>query len=537
MKININQGVKRTGILFFVLLFAIHFYAQNTESPTNSNYLIKYGISPKALDAALSSTLQEGYFKQNITVTRTHNFKTEQAKFQLIYDPSFKEGIDIQLLYDPDSLGYVQSKELLKFMETMHSFSRKSKSNLYDEASLKIREVNADTVILAYKYDPKKLEPELAYGKYLEGLIYIFNKTLVKVELKNTNKIKIRKGKVLPNKFKQEVYYEKDPTGGYVVSKYEQQYNEIKKRKEYLVTFNAHLVEYRNLDGKKLTLETTQSDLLAHNSNTETLIGSLGGALPLMGKSARKLGYHLPRPIGISVFNHNQSQTLQFTDLSIGFNSPDLVSIKELFNLQKSTVDQTTHITMVKGDVWLLPFLNIMGLVGHGVNTIDGSLFLSDELKETLVRLGYIVGIPADQIPDYLPIKSDLSSVTYGAGVTLAGGTEKINISLNYQVVFSSILEVNTTKVAHVFMPMVGYMTSFGTNLMIGAQGQYYNTVTDGYIGLPGDNRLDYEVDFEPVRYNLILGVYVPLTHHWDLAVQSGFGDRTSLTAVLGYRF
>ena len=112
-----------------------------------------------------------------------------------------------------------------------------------------------------------------------------------------------------------------------------------------------------------------------------------------------------------------------------------------------------------------------------------------------------------------------------------------MNISLSYQLVASSILEVNTTKLAHVIAPSLGYMTNFGMNIMVGAQGQFYNTLTTGFINLPGDNSLDYNVNFEPIRWNYIVGLYVPVSNHFELAVQSGWGKRRSLTVVFGYRF
>jgi hypothetical protein len=84
---------------------------------------------------------------------------------------------------------------------------------------------------------------------------------------------------------------------------------------------------------------------------------------------------------------------------------------------------------------------------------------------------------------------------------------------------------------------MIGYMTPFGMNLMAGAQGQFYDTKVTGNIALDGENQLFYNVDFEPVRWNAILGIYKGFSKHWEIALQAGFGNRTSVTAVFGYRF
>ena len=101
----------------------------------------------------------------------------------------------------------------------------------------------------------------------------------------------------------------------------------------------------------------------------------------------------------------------------------------------------------------------------------------------------------------------------------------------------NEVTTANTTTVAHVFMPMLGYMTSFGMNLMVGAQGQFYDTKVAGFIELDDGQTLHYNVDFEPVQWNGMVGIYKGFAKHWEIALQTGFGKRESVTAVFGYRF
>lgn len=533
MKISLLRSL--TIICFSFLAFATQ--AQNSIKIINSNLLTEYGISPKALDAALSTTLQKGAFTQKMEVSRTLDGKTENSNFYFIYDPTYKEGIDIQLAFDDDSEGILKQKLLLKTMQEMHSFSRLSKENLYDEKSLKVISNEGNTIIISYKYNKSMLEPELMYAKKLLGKIYIVDGKLDKVELINDEPVKFNGHKIEAGKVNSTTYYSRSKShGGYIVESTIQNYSYLEKKNPIEVIIKGATVDYKDEDGIPLSWpEKTKPFTL--DPSAKILTGSLGWGLPIYGKGARKLGYSLPRPIGINIFSHQQAQQLQFTDLQVGSNESDLVSLVNLFELEGSTVDQFTRVTMIKGDVWLLPFLNVMGVFGQGKNTIDGSLFLSDELKDALSRLGWIIGLDPDDIPDYLPIQSELTSLTYGAGATLAGGVDNINLSLSYQLVASSITEVNTTKIAHVLAPSLGYMTNFGMNIMLGAQGQYYTTNTKGFIGLPNDNRLNYEVNFKPIRWNFIAGLYVPISNHLELAVQSGWGQRRSLTFVFGYRF
>ena len=152
---------------------------------------------------------------------------------------------------------------------------------------------------------------------------------------------------------------------------------------------------------------------------------------------------------------------------------------------------------------------------------------------------GWIIDVP--NLPQSLPIRSVLRSEIYGGGATLAGGAGDFNLSINYQLMFTRIVEANTTNMVNIITPLVGYMAPFGVNFMVGGQGQFYNTVVTGFLEFEDDNgnphKLDYIVDFEPIQWNGMLGIYKGFARHWEISMQFGFGQRTSLTTVFGYRF
>ena len=520
-------------ICFLFLIFSLNVKAQKPEPPVNSNYLIEYGISPSVLDAALSTTLQSGSFTSDMIGWRVINGDTTSTSFKFIYDPEINNGIDIQIVIDKDSLRKKEEKALIKVMERTHSFSRMSRTQLYDPTSLKLISKEGNNLELTFYFDKKRLEPELKFGKNLKGTIKIENGILRSVVVTNTDRIKLDKYLINKGNFERKLYFKRDDDfGGYFVESLYENYSFIEKGDRISVGYNSYTSTYRTTSGSRLKTEAINISKNWDNV-TDTLKGSLGWALPLMGKGARKLGYKLPRPIGLNLFAHYQEQLLKFTSLEVGLNGGDKVKLDGLFNLGNSTVDQNTLVTMVKTDVWLLPFLNIMAIAGSGTNGIDGSLFINEDLIDLLVKLGVDPG----EIPDRLPVESDLTSSMFGGGATLAGGVGNFNLSVNYQFLVSQLAEVNTTKVAHVISPSIGYMTPFGLNIMAGAQGQFYNPNAVGFIELPGGDKLDYEVGFEPSVWNYMLGLYAPLSDHWELAVQSGFGDRRSLTVVFGYRF
>ena len=391
-------------------------------------------------------------------------------------------------------------------------------------------------MVLSYYYDANRLEPELSYGEKLTGKIYIKKKELVKVELTHTKRLKFRTQKIEAGDIKTTSYFKRiSNNGGHIEVSALDQFSYDQKGNKVQVEITSTTLEYKNENGIAMQWPEKPQDIVI--TNVKELDGSLGGLLPLTGKNAKKLRYKLPRPAGISIFSHHQWQVLEFSQLAVGGSESDLISLNNLFNLPGSKIDQNTSVTMVRGDVWLLPFLNVMGVVGYGSNNIDGSLFLDDELKDALSKLGFLIGLKPEDIPDYIPIKSSLTSLTYGAGVMLGGAVGNFNLSVTYQFAGARVLEANTNKFIQVVTPTIGYMTPFGMNIMIGGQGQFYNTATKGFLELPNNNELHYLVEFEPIQWNMLVGLYIPITHHFDLAVQSGWGDRTSVTAVLGYRF
>jgi hypothetical protein len=143
-------------------------------------------------------------------------------------------------------------------------------------------------------------------------------------------------------------------------------------------------------------------------------------------------------------------------------------------------------------------------------------------------------------LPKSFPVNSSVTSEIYGGGATFAGGVGDFNMTINYQLMFTKIVEANTTNTVHIITPMVGYMSPFGVNFMIGAQGQFYNTQLKGFFelddSLGNSHILDYKVDFEPIKWNGIVGFYKGFSKHWEMSMQVGFGQRTSVTAVFGYR-
>jgi uncharacterized lipoprotein NlpE involved in copper resistance len=525
-----------------IFLFQVGVFAQN--QPVNSNYLIDNGISPRVLDAAASSFMQDGRFVENVIVKVKNSEGEKSYDIDLIFDPTYNEGMDIRAVINTKDVEKKELKQLKKYLEKSHYFSRMSRKYLYDESTLKLINKTASSLELEFFYQAKDIDPYLNFIKKIKGDIYIKDGVLDRVLLTNTKPLKNH-----ISKYTKEIKYAKPAEGGYIISDVTEKFTVEKKNSKTEIEIKKNTLKYTDKEGKELTWEGNTSGQKDY-ANVETVNVALGGTLPFLGKAATKMGFKLPRPFGIATFVYAHSQNMEFTGLQVGFDGGDKADLNSLFELENSKVTQATYMPLFKADLWIFPFLNIMAIAGGGQNDLNGELVINEDKREFVNDLGnafnnlpgWLVDWPdIPNIPHAMPIKTTITSEVYGGGLTLAGGIDNFNLSVNYQLMFTKIVEANTTNMVNVITPMLGYMTPFGVNFMLGGQGQFYNTKLSGFIEVEDSNgdmhTVDYNVDFEPIQWNAILGIYKNFAKHWEMSFQAGFGERTSLTAILGYRF
>jgi len=207
-----------------------------------------------------------------------------------------------------------------------------------------------------------------------------------------------------------------------------------------------------------------------------------------MWAAAQARGRKLPKRFGVGVFYLTQDQDYSIDSLVLGIDSIDPSVAANL------PIENTTDTYYVAADYWVLPFLNVYGLVGN----VDG---------KTKVHLSQInIGLPLGDID------IDYSGVLYGGGVVLAGGGEHVFVLADLSYSWTN-LDVSTSSVeALVITPRVGY--DFGsTAVWVGAMYQKPDEHHQGVVEIPG------------------------LGEHWVVSAEGGFGPRTMVLVNLGYRF
>ena len=223
--------------------------------------------------------------------------------------------------------------------------------------------------------------------------------------------------------------------------------------------------------------------------------------------------HELPLPFGVSVTLHKQDQDYKLRSLTV--NLP-LVDNSLLQNL---AVKNSTGEANLKLDVWVLPFLNVFGLVGR----IEG---------ETKVAVQPVI---SDLTIDY-------EGIVYGAGVTAAGGVGRYFASLTAIYTDTSLDATDSSVTAWVLAPRVGgtFATRRGQALTcwIGAMYQQADEQHEGAIGLPGFGDVQYAVELEDKDpWNATLGASTVIHDRLSLELEVGAGGRTQTTGSLTWRF
>jgi hypothetical protein len=111
---------------------------------------------------------------------------------------------------------------------------------------------------------------------------------------------------------------------------------------------------------------------------------------PLWGAKVIERGYELPLPIGLNIQWLSQSQDMSFKDLHLGVNNSGLVDVSDFIKIGKSNI--VSHMAQFRADLWILPFLNVYGLVGGGTNAVDVTIGAPVEFKAVVDRDALLAG-------------------------------------------------------------------------------------------------------------------------------------------------
>lgn len=277
--------------------------------------------------------------------------------------------------------------------------------------------------------------------------------------------------------------------------------------------------------------------------------------LPFLGEEARKRGYDLPEPFGVNINYMNIRQNINVD--SINFNGLSLRghSLDNAFKINVGNTRERSKTETLKLDAWLLPFMNVYGLIGY-----------TDGHSVSQIGVG-IKGPRKYRTPanlQNLAFQLDFKGTTYGVGTTLVGGVGNwfTAFDANYTQTQFDILDGSIN--AFTVSPRVGYrlttpgvealhMPSGKLNLWVGSMYQDVQQEFSGSLNdltMPsaalqkmvdiankdGNGRFDVKQHLQS-PWNVLVGAQYELTRNVNITTEIGFADRNSFFAAGEYRF
>ncbi len=241
--------------------------------------------------------------------------------------------------------------------------------------------------------------------------------------------------------------------------------------------------------------------------------------LPLLGSQARAAGYEIPLPFGVGANIAYMDQGMDIEQIRLGVAGGPPVALDDIPPFRIESRD--TNIS-ARYDVWILPLVNIYGVIGHTRGSAVGDVT--------------VTGVPG-LLPDtVLPVRIDYEGPTYGGGCTGAIGYENFFAVVDWNYTETNLEGIDSSITAQTVAPRVG-LQSDGKAIWVGGfytnvAKQLSSTVDVG--GVPVRLLVDLDV---ATPWNFIYGVRWSPSPNLELVVEHGFGGRNQIIGAAAARF
>jgi len=540
--------------------------------PLNSDPLTIRGISPRVLDIALFPISQGLYWEMLMNYqTVSPGGKREYERFRMISDPYTDYGQDLFLEFENEPLGSLKIyKRSLEVTMGMDNWVRKE-DRLYDPKSLRVISKGDNHEVIAFRYDKARVPSSLRWLTFLSGEVHIIDGVLDRIEFKADKTIE-RDG-VKNYDFRSTVGFGLvDEHGGYVIDWMEEAFSFRFKREMTDIHTWGRMLKYRHsglgeiswrhapdaLFVDKLTVgrpvvarskgtpPVSEGDLLDDVVVTgktreeitdefdaaETVRLDLRRKLPFWADDVRKLGFELPKTYGVGVIGVWQNADINITDISVGGISA--VDDIPLIDALGSGVRTTITSVQLRGDFWLLPFLNL-SIIGGDLKTSSDVTLRFTPTFQKLYKLK-----TGEDLPEFVHFPASTTAATLGIGLTSGLQYENLIASVSVNYVKALTNETNSKISTFVLLGLAGYdFGDIGMQLLTGFQYQKTDRVLVGTID-PGNGADPFEfgvgMDIEEMLF--LIGINKDIGRNWTLTGMAGMnGTRTQATVNFGYRW
>lgn len=285
---------------------------------------------------------------------------------------------------------------------------------------------------------------------------------------------------------------------------------------------------------------------------------------PIWGNEARARGYDIPLPFGVNLSYMNMRQNIDVDSISFsGLALGNHLIPSDMFNIDAGKTRQQSKTENLRLDMWVFPFLNIYGLIGH----TRGSSVSNVSVDADPSRYSGIDKIIASSVHRLnqrgdlqdIDFALDFKGTTWGTGITLAGGYKNwfALVDTNYTRTDFDILDGKISALT--VSPRVGYRFSFqgpqGPSTLSVWLGSMYQNVQQEFKGSLADLHMPAELQplisavnqdnngrFDVKQklsapWNMLLGTQYAITPHFNVLTEFGFNERNSFFVAGEYRF
>ena len=518
-------------IIFFILLVSSTIFAYQ---PYNSNVLIERAISPEVINTTFSKTRQNAAYKMSVNhVTHSQN-KTNELEYFVVIDPYKDYGIDISVEASENKLALLDRSHIEDTLEELMSIQLYiQEGDIYDTQSLRVIDKNDSVSIVTFNFDPKALPNELQHVRTMKGYIYIVDGILEKIVVKNSVRFRLRGIEV--DSYKKVNYFQKiAPKGGYLLSKESVDILGSFKGLPYHETLNAHVVKYWDKTKVSIPFNAQIKNPMMQAENTEYRAISLNleRTFPLLGQEARKAGFELPKPFGVTLISMFQDTTMHMDSFKIDGVDYDFDKVLDGDSIYKSL----TFSPLIRADMWLLPFLSIGVIIGGTDTTTNVTLHSKSGLTIERPVLGDIELIKPNSKLSLEPFTTN--ALLYGVGATIAGGIDDYFTTIDFQYIVAYTPSADVSIEMLIITPLIGYhFGDYDTRLFIGAQYQELAEMLTFSIQEGGVN-LSGEIGLKSEKWAGVIGTNYDFTRNWSANLLYSQGtDRKNFILGIAYRF
>lgn len=510
-----TKGLIYTLTSFISCIYSFSTFAVAINQPINSNLLIERGIDPQVLNLSLSTYRQQVALTVDTAHTVEYQNKIDTINYKVLYDPFKSYGIDLRLQVSKQYSKELNESDISSYLDELMGIQLYLQADqLYDEQSFKIESQTEQSTVISFKFNRDAIPREIAFSKDFQGLVYITNQGLEKIVISNQHNFKARSEEVLS--FKKEIYFQSVPlNGGYLVKSININMLSLLDDQPKKTTITGVVTSYRDKQDSPIFYSSGARKVPEDDPDYITYYVNLDRTFPIFGQEARRQGYDLPKPFGISVITMMQETVLHMNSFKL-----DGEDLGKLVGGDDAKVVNNSAVMLLRADMWLFPFLNVGVLMGKSQTKSDITLELFPENP--------IIG-------DYITIndaKSD--SFIYGGGATVAGGYGDYFATVDMQYITSYTPRADTEITMSIITPMVGYhFKEYGFRGLVGAQ--YQDTKETIVANFSGK---EVVVGVSSEKWAGLLGVEKSFDRNWSSSLMVSYGeDRSNLNLVVGYRF